>query len=140
MDVDPPVVKLDTVSEVSALPSNVFAPDVTVMVYLVSAKKLSVGVKVAIVPVYVMSPEITVLPCRIIIVEELMDAGSIAILKVITIELFRAMPTALFSGLVELTEGVRSTSSSFEHAVNKKSVTANTDNSRIGLKYFMCYF
>ena len=73
---------------------------------MVPGKRLLVGAKDAVIPVYETIPSINVVPCFMLKVVVVRVNGSIGILKVaVTIILLRATPVALFAGLVEVTIG-----------------------------------
>jgi len=107
------------------------APVVIVTVYSFKARNVSVGVNVAVMPSYATVPGTTVVPCFTMMVDELMVAGSIAVLNDISIALLRETFVALFTGLVAVTVGPvsGSLSSSVQADTNRRNTIENNDKS-----------
>ena len=100
-----PVVKVHTLLTASALPAKSLDPVVIVAVYVVLAARLLAGVKTAVTPVRVTTPETAVAPCFKVNVVVVIVKGSIASLKVAVIFVLVKTPVAALAGTVRVTVG-----------------------------------
>jgi hypothetical protein len=102
----PTVVKLHTLLAASEAPDDAFAPTVIMAVYTELASSMDAGVKVAVVPEYVITPDTGVVPFITEKVEAVMVVGLMAALKEAEMAVVLAVPIPLSAGMVELTVGV----------------------------------